>query len=150
MEAPLARSPLAVDSRRLRDRDRRQAQLTISGQASALKQFDLAGVSAGVTLGSARNVGFSLLGKNGVVGLVLFKLSGFGLSGHSMLFEGGHDIDFEAAVASRIPAFVRDRLSRRPTVSCRDPQAWEGRFQCRATSGSLSSRRRWSSGPYRP
>jgi hypothetical protein len=50
------------------------AKLELSGQANALKLFELGKVEAGLTISHEHEVGFKSLGKSGVIGLHLFKL----------------------------------------------------------------------------
>lgn len=52
-------------------------KLEISGTATALKQLDLGGASAGITVNASENVGLQVIGQTGVIGLSLFKLGFF-------------------------------------------------------------------------
>jgi hypothetical protein len=56
----------------------KNAHFELAGKAEALKQLDLGSANAGVTVAAENNVGFSSLGKTGVVGLGLFKVSWIG------------------------------------------------------------------------
>lgn len=51
-----------------------KSQVEISGKASALKQFELGNVEAGLKVSRKGSVGLQLVGETGVVGLRLFKL----------------------------------------------------------------------------
>jgi len=54
------------------------ASFELSGKADVLKQFGLGGASAGVSIASENDVGLSIVGETGVVGLKLFKLKLWG------------------------------------------------------------------------
>jgi hypothetical protein len=51
------------------------SKIVLSGKASALKQLDLASASGEIGTSSSERIGLDLVGKSGVVGLSLFKLS---------------------------------------------------------------------------
>jgi hypothetical protein len=54
------------------------ASLELKGNADALKQVGLGAIAAGVTVSSEKDVGLSIVGDTGVVGLRLFKLKLWG------------------------------------------------------------------------
>jgi hypothetical protein len=60
------------------------ASFELAGKATALAQFELGAVEAGVTVAREENVGFKVLGKTGVLALRLFKLKLWG-SGPKLL-----------------------------------------------------------------
>lgn len=81
------------------------AALELSGKADALKLFDLGTIGAGVTVSSERDVGFSSLGRTGVIGLRLFKLK---LLRDAPKFLGPEGADPEAEVEQADPAELAD------------------------------------------
>jgi hypothetical protein len=54
------------------------ASFELSGKADVLKQLGLGGASAGVNISSENDVGLTIVGETGVVGLKLFKLKLWG------------------------------------------------------------------------
>jgi hypothetical protein len=50
------------------------SKIELSGNANALRQFDLAGASAGIQVSNSQRMGLSLIGQTGVIGLSLFKV----------------------------------------------------------------------------
>ena len=54
------------------------AVFELSGQADVLQQLDIGAAKVGVTVSNDTNVGFTVTGESGVVGLRLFKLKWFG------------------------------------------------------------------------
>jgi hypothetical protein len=79
-----------------------KAKLELSGQADALKLFELGKVEAGLSVSHEHEVGFKSLGKSGVIGLRLFKLKLFG-SGPKLL--GPND---EVEIDDEVPAELED------------------------------------------
>jgi hypothetical protein len=77
-----------------------KSKIEISGKASALAQFELGNVEAGLTVSAEESVGLELVGKTGVVGLRLFKLRSIGPGGPVRVLasgEGGEGLVEETA-----------------------------------------------------
>jgi hypothetical protein len=66
-----------------------KSKIEISGKASALAQFELGNVEAGLTVSAEDSVGLDVVGKTGVVGLRLFKLRSVGPGGPVRILDSG-------------------------------------------------------------
>lgn len=69
----------------------------LSGQADAFQNLNAGAVNAGVSVTNDTNVGFTVVGKTGVVGLRLFKLRWFGDQANLLGPEGKADYEQERA-----------------------------------------------------
>lgn len=73
------------------------ATYELSGQASALKNLNVGAMRAGVSITNDTNVGFTVAGETGVVGLRLFKLRWFGDQVQLLGPEGKADYEVDTA-----------------------------------------------------
>jgi hypothetical protein len=72
------------------------AAFELSGKAEVLKQLGLGGAKAGVNISGERDVGLSIVGETGVVGLKLFKLKLWGDQAKLLGPEGEVEIEEDA------------------------------------------------------